>query len=91
MLEVNGRYRRNENIIIKKLGGKQWALNVKDGNEYVINAVSYDILDELSKPQSISDIVASIIGMYDVPRETFLTDFETWLFVALEKELIKKV
>lgn len=91
MLEVNARYQRSENIIIKKLGEKQWALNMENGNEYILNAVSYDILNELSIPRNMDDIVTLIISIYDISRETFLMDFKTWLLVALEKELIRKI
>jgi len=91
MLEVNGCYQRSDNIIIKRLGEKQWALNVENGNEYTLNTVSYDILNELSVPRSMDDIVTLIISIYDISRETFLMDFNTWLLVALEKKLIRKV
>jgi hypothetical protein len=91
MLEVNDRYQRSENIILRKLGEKQWALNTENGNEYILNAVSYDILNELFKPCSMEEIVTLVISIYDISEDIFLIDFKKWLLVALEKELIRKI
>lgn len=91
MLDMINRYKRCENIIIKSLGKKQWALDMETGKEYIINSVSYDILDILSKPKSIDDIISEITNLYEVSKEVFINDCEKWLLNVLEKGLIEKV
>jgi hypothetical protein len=91
MLEVKEFYRRNENIIIKKLGEKQWALNMETGSEYAINEAAYDILNMLSTPHIMDEIVSGIINVYDVSREILVEDCKTWIYKALEKGLIEKI
>jgi hypothetical protein len=91
MLDMNDHYKRNNNIIIKSLGGKQWALNMDNGGEYALNEVSYKLLTLLTKPHSIEALVSEIIANYDVSREVLIDDCKVWLQIALEKELIEKV
>jgi ubiquitin-protein ligase len=90
MLDVTEFYKRNENIIIKKLGGKQWALNMETGSECTINNVAYDILNILSTPHTMDEIVFEIINFYDVSRETFIEDCKAWMRIALEKGLVEE-
>jgi hypothetical protein len=91
MLDVKEFYKRNENIIIKKLGGKQWALNMETGSEYTINEAAYDILNMLSTPRTMDEIVSEIINVYDVSREILIEDCKTWIPKALEKGLIERI
>jgi hypothetical protein len=91
MLDMNDRYKRNNNIIIKSLGGKQWALNMDNGGEYALNEVSYELLALLAIPHGIDALVSEIIANYDVSRKVLIDDCKVWLQIALEKELIEKV
>jgi hypothetical protein len=88
MLDVKGLYRRNENIIIKKLGKNQWALDMETGSQYDLNEISFDILNILSTPHSIDELLNEIINIYDVSRSVLAEDCNTWLAAALEKGLV---
>jgi hypothetical protein len=88
MLDVKALYRRNENIIIKKLGKNQWALNMETGGEYGLNEISFDMLNALSAPRSIEELLDEIIKIYDVSRDVLAKDCSTWLETALQKGLV---
>ena len=88
MLDVKGLYQRNENIIIRKLGKNQWALNMETGGEYGLNEVSFDMLNILSTPHSIDELLDEIISTYDVSRDVLTKDCNIWLAAALQKGLV---
>jgi hypothetical protein len=88
MLDVKGLYRRNENVIIKKLGKNQWALNMETGSEYALNEISFDMLNILSTPHSIDELLNEILNTYDVSRNVLTEDCNTWLAAALQKGLV---
>jgi hypothetical protein len=88
MLDMKGLYRRNENVIIRKLGKNQWALNMETGSEYTLNEISFDMLDILSTPHSIDELLNEIMNIYDVSRNILAEDCNTWLAVVLQKGLV---
>jgi hypothetical protein len=88
VLDVKVLYRRNENIIIRKLGKNQWALNMETGSEYALNEISFDMLNILSMPHSVDDLLNEIIESYDVSRDVLTEDCTAWLAIALQKGLI---
>ena len=88
MLDVKELYRRNENVIIRKLGKNQWALNMETGGEYTLNEVSFDMLNILSTPHSIDELLDEIINTYGVSRDVLAKDCNTWLAAALQKGLV---
>jgi hypothetical protein len=87
-MDVKGIYRRNENIIIKILGKNQWALNMETGCEYGLNEISFDMLNILSTPHSVDELLNEIINIYDVSRDVLAKDCNTWLAAALQKGLV---
>jgi len=89
MLDLTRRYKRNPDIVIKSIGGKQVALNIDNGSEYKLNEISYDMLEALTQPMTVNDFVAVMLDKYDVSKERFMADGETWLADALQKELIQ--
>lgn len=91
MLDLTKQYIRNPNIIIKSIGGKQFALNADNGSEYSVNGVSYDMLELLAKPQTGAELLEVMLGQYDVSRERLASDVEVWLADALQKELVQQV
>jgi hypothetical protein len=88
MLDVKGRYQRNENIIIKRLGKNQWALDMETGSEYGLNEISFDMLNILSTPHSIDELLNEIINIYDISRDVLAEDCNTWLAIALQKKIV---
>jgi hypothetical protein len=88
VLDVKVFYRRNENIIIRKLGKNQWALNMETGSEYDLNEISFDMLNILSTPHSVDDMLNEIIATYDVSQDVLTEDYTAWLVIALQKGLI---
>jgi hypothetical protein len=88
MLDLTQRFRRNPDIIIKNIGGMQVALNIEDGSEYKLNEISYDMLEALSTPLTICELVEILLQQYNVEKERLMMDSETWFTKALEKELI---
>ncbi|MDR0681025.1 MAG: PqqD family protein [Dysgonamonadaceae bacterium] len=81
-------YQRNENIIIRKLGKNQWALDMETGSEYGLNEISFDMLNILSAPHSVDELLNEIINVYNVSRDALVEDCNTWLETALQKGLV---
>ncbi|MDR2519282.1 MAG: PqqD family protein [Spirochaetaceae bacterium] len=90
MLDMKTFYKRNDTIVIRKLGGKQWALNMETGSEYVLNETAYDMLEVLSARHTTEELVSVIGGWYDAPTSVLTRDCEAWLQDALEKGLVDK-
>jgi hypothetical protein len=88
VLDVKVLYRRNENIIIRKLGKNQWALDMETGSEYDLNEIAFDMLNILSMPHSVDALLDEIIDSYDVSKDVLAKDCTTWLRIALQKGLI---
>ena len=57
MLEVNNICNINENIILKGINKKFWALDSKSGTQYKLNELSFDILSLMNGSKSIGEII----------------------------------
>jgi len=90
MLDLTKKYQRNPHIVIKSIGGKQVALDTDNGSEYKLNEISYDMLEILSEPHTVGDFVTVMLAKYNVSKERFEADCETWFADALQKELIHR-
>ena len=90
MLDLNAFYKRSTNVVLRKLGDRQWALDMDTGSEYVLNGVSYDMLEVLSERHSVDTLLSAIVAMYDVPKDILLEDCKIWLQDTIEKGLVEK-
>jgi hypothetical protein len=91
MLDLNVYYKRHKNIIIKNLGGKQWALDMETGNEYTLNEVSYDLLNILATPQNADSLTEAMMNIYEVSRDKVVHDCEEWILYALGRGIIEQM
>lgn len=89
MLDVNQKFIRCSCIIIKKMGDMCFALDTNTGSEYKINEVSYDMLEMLSEPISLSEIIDKMMDTYDVSKERVRQDCENWIEFALSHKIIE--
>lgn len=79
----------NEDIILRCVNDKFWALNTKNGNQYHINSVTYDILSAIDSNSSVDSIIKDVSKEYDVSVEKFTTDALQLLSSSVDKGIVK--
>ena len=89
MLEMNDVLDLNEDIILRCVNDKFWALNTKNGNQYHINRVTYDILSSIDSKSSVSNIIKDVSKDYDVSAEVFSTDALQLLSSSIDKGIVR--
>lgn len=91
MLDLKQKYKLNDNIILRRIDDKCWALNIENGNQYRLNDTSYFILDLLRETSTIENIIFIIQNEYKVTREQLIADISLMLQVAINKNILKEV
>lgn len=91
MLDLNSRFILSEDIVLRSIGGKCWALNTQNGNQYRLNEVSYFLLNLLREKSTLEDIVHQALQQYDTDRTRLLVDCDVMLQDALRKNIVKEV
>lgn len=91
MLDVRIILELDENIVLRSINDKFWALDTRYGTQYKLNRVSFDILSEIDCCKSVLDVVNNVSKKYNVPFEVFSEDAQELLDCALEKGLVKEV
>ena len=89
MLDVENKYVRCKDIIIKSINDLYYAFNLSDGSEYKINEVSYDILEFLAEPHYLKEVFENIVKVYDVSEEQLRDDMELWFDFALSHMIVQ--
>ena len=56
MLDLDRIYVLDENIILKSINDKFWALDTKSGKQYKLNRTAYDLLSQLDNYHKMKDI-----------------------------------
>lgn len=80
-----------ENIILKGINTKFWALDTESGTQYRLNEISFDILSALDGKKTIEQIIEEQSTYYDVKKEILSADVISFLHMALSKNIIKEV
>lgn len=88
MLEMNDVLCMNEDIILRCVNDKFWALNTQNGNQYHINSVTYDILSAIDAHSSVDSIIKAVSKDYDVSAEIFEADALQLLSSSIEKGIV---
>lgn len=91
MLDMTHRYKLKEDIVLKGLNNKYWALSTTTGNQYKLNEVAYDILNELTEAKSINELVDAITKAYEISKHEFISDCNALIENALKSGLVKEV
>lgn len=90
MLDLNDIFVLSDNIVLRGVGEKFWALNTKNGNQYRLNEVSYFILDMFRKPTRIGAMMDSMLSEYRVERNRLEADCDMVITFAIEKNILEK-
>ncbi len=91
MLEkLSNVYQLNNNIIIKGINDKYWALDTNTGAQFRLNELSFDILSLTNGNNSVDYIVEQQFAKYSVKKELLIRDILSFLETALNKGLISK-
>ncbi len=88
MLEMKDVLDLNEDIILRCVNEKFWALNTKNGNQYHINRVTYDILSAIDSHTTVNNIIEDVAKDYDVSMEVFSADALQLLSSSIDKGIV---
>ena len=66
MLDLNRKYIINSDIVIRGIGDKYWALNVKDGKQFRLNSTSYSIMNAFRDVTTLDAVVDLIVKEYKI-------------------------
>ena len=88
MLEMKDILTLNKDIILRCVNDKFWALNTKNGNQYHINSVTYDILSAIDSNSSVDSIIKDVSKNYDVSVEKFSSDALQLLSSSIDKGIV---
>ena len=91
MLDLNLVLQLNEDIVLRGVSNKYWALNVKNGNQYRLNEVAHFLLNCFREPKPIKLSLDEIMQEYRVEREQLLKDCESVLQIAIDNDIVKEV
>lgn len=91
MLEVKKIYKVSENIILRGINKKFWALDSKNGAQYRLNELSFDILSNLDGKNTLECIIEAQYNKYQVNKELLINDVIGFIHKSLEKGIIIEV
>lgn len=91
MLDLSKKYQISDNIVLRKIDAKCWALNTENGNQYRLNDVSYFILDSFREPATVAEVVSIVQKEYSVNKERLIADCSSMLQTAVNKKILKEV
>lgn len=91
MLDLDTILKLSDDIVLRGVSDKWWALNVKNGNQFKLNEVSYFMLDHLRTATPISLMIEAVLEEYNVDREKLVEDCNAALQVAIRNGIVEEV
>lgn len=91
MLDLTKKFQLKEEIVLRKIDSKCWALNVENGNQYRLNEVSYLILDSFRDTSTVEEMIAIVEKEYAVDKERLIADCSLMIQTAVDKNILKEV
>lgn len=91
MLDEEMILKLDENIVLRSINDKFWALDTRLGAQYKLNRVSFDILSDLDGKKSILKVVNNVYRLYNVSFDVFSDDAKVLLNNAFEKKIVREV
>lgn len=91
MLDLRRGYKVKSDIVLKNVNEKYWALSTTTGNQYKLNEVAYYILNELTDPKSIIELVYAATTVYKVSKQEFTDDCNALIEGAVKSGLVEEV
>ena len=91
MLDLTKKFQLKEEIVLRKIDSKCWALNVENGNQYRLNEVSYLILDSFRDASTVEEMIAIVKKEYAVDKERLIADCSLMIQTAVDKNILKEV
>ena len=91
MLDLTKKFQLKEEIVLRKIDSKCWALNVENGNQYRLNEVSYLILDSFRDASTVEEMIEKVKKEYAVDKERLIADCSLMIQTAVDKNILKEV
>ena len=91
MLDTDMKFVLNENIVLRGIRGKFWALDVTSGSQYKLNESAYFLLKRFEQPESVESVLDYLMKEYAVDYEQLKNDCEAVIDFAVSKNILRKV
>ena len=91
MVEIKKIYKVCDNIIIRGINKKFWALDSKTGSQYKLNELSFDILSLMNGKNTVESIIDAQFKKYQVEKVILTQDILHFISKSLEKGIIFEV
>ena len=76
-------YVLSDDIILRSINNKFWALDTKKGGQYKLNSVAFDILSRLNGRDNLKKIFNDVLKTYEIAEKIFLKDFNELIEKAI--------
>ena len=88
-MEKNRKYRRTDQVLSSAINSEHILLSLETNSYYGLEEVSSKIWELLKSPMSLDDIIHSLIGEYEVSKESCKQDTLLFLNALREENLIE--
>jgi hypothetical protein len=80
--------RQNEDTAVRTIEGEAFIVNAETSELHNLNPVGTRVFELVDGVRTVGDIVAAIVGEYEVDRETAERDVAEFLDLLSDKDLI---
>lgn len=92
MLDIEKKFVLGENIVLRGIKNKFWALDVTSGSQFKLNETAYFILKCFEQPVSINYVIECVMKQYvNVNYDQLKNDCESVIDFASGKNILKEV
>jgi hypothetical protein len=88
---VTVRYQRHPNVRVTALEGEGVVLHLDDRRYFTVNATGLTLLEELTEPRTVDDLVAALVREYAVGEKQAALTVEAFLGECTARSVVQTV
>lgn len=88
---MSQQYSLNPRVRHRRVGDEGVVICMHSGDVLVVNSVGAHIVQQLSEPQSKSDLLASICSVFDVPEDQARQDLNHYIQALSEQGVLSPI
>jgi len=86
---VTVRYQRHPNVRLTALEGEGVVLHLDDRRYFTVNATGLTLLESLREPRTLDDLVAALVGEYEVESAEALATARAFLAQCTKRGVVR--
>ena len=83
------RYQRHPNVRLTALEGEGVVLHLDDRRYFTVNATGLTLLESLREPRTLDDLVAALVGEYEVESAEALATARAFLAQCTKRGVVR--